>query len=259
MNSEVVTLNIQGRVARLEINRPTALNSLNEEVLTVLAKNIQLLAKDENVQVVILSGAGEKAFVAGADIKQMQSLKPDEAQLFSQLGSQVFSSLESLPQIVIAQVQGFALGGGLELALSADFIVASEKAKFGLPEVSLGLIPGFGGTQRLSRRIGVAKAIEWTVTGEKYSAQEALDSGLINRMVKFEELQDTVEKLSVQITRNGPAAVRRAKIVIRQGRESHLNVGLQLESNHFGLCFGTEESKEGMLAFTEKRAAKFND
>lgn len=256
-DSSVVSLKTEGRIAFLQIERPDALNAINGDVLHALASKIETLRHDKKVQVVILSGAGEKAFVAGADLKFMQKLSGPDAAHFSRFGNQVFRSLETLPQVVIAKVQGFALGGGLELALACDFIVAGDKARFGLPEVSLGLIPGFGGTQRLVRKIGVARATEWMTTAEKYTADDALKAGLVNSVVPVSELAAATQKLATQISKNGPSAVRTAKHVLRNGVESPLDSALQLESGYFGLCFANDESAEGIGAFVEKRAANY--
>jgi enoyl-CoA hydratase len=244
-------------VASLEIKRPEALNALNAQVLHELGECVEKIRSAPDVSVVVLRSQGEKAFVAGADIKEMATLTPSEAQAFSELGSRVFQSLNNLPQVVIARVQGFALGGGLELALSADFIVASNRAKFGLPEVSLGLIPGFGGTQLLSRRIGLARALEWISTGDKYTAEQALQAGLLNSIVTPEDLDAAIERMVASMLRNGPAALRTAKRVARRGANMSLADASLLESAEFGLRFGTPESSEGMAAFLEKRAAKF--
>ncbi|APJ02534.1 enoyl-CoA hydratase/isomerase family protein [Silvanigrella aquatica] len=258
MSDRFTSLEFNGKKAILQINRPTLLNSLNFQVLKEIHDHCLLLKNNADIQVVIVCGAGEKAFVAGADIKEMLEFKSNkEAQDFSEFGSKTFSLLENLPQIVIARVQGFALGGGLELALACDFIVASEKAKFGLPEVTLGLIPGFGGTQRLARRIGASKAIEWISSAEKYSAADALSCALVNHVVKQEELNSFTDQLSDKIIKNAPTAIRIAKTVIRQGLHCHLESGCALESKEFGNLFLKEESHEGMQAFIEKRPANF--
>lgn len=198
-------LEIYGKKAILQINRPDALNSLNQQVLQEIHENCLLLQNNKEITVVIVCGSGEKAFVAGADIKEMQAFKSCEsAQQFSQNGSKAFLALENLPQITIARIQGFALGGGLELALACDFIIASEKARFGLPEVTLGLIPGFGGTQRLARRIGTPRALEWITSAEKYSATEAYGYGLINHVTKHEDLISFTEQMTEKILKTRP-------------------------------------------------------
>ncbi len=258
MTDCLTILEIHGKKAILQINRPTLLNSLNQQVLNEIHNHCLFLKENTKIQVIILCGAGDKSFVAGADIKEMQSFKSSEsAQEFSSFGSKTFTMIENLPQIVIARVQGFALGGGLELALACDFIIASEKARFGLPEVTLGLIPGFAGTQRLARRIGCSKAIEWICTAEKYSASEALSCGLVNHVTKHEELISFTEQLSDKIIKNAPHAVKVAKNVIRQGIQSKFEEGCSIESTQFGLLFAGAEAEEGMKAFIEKRMANF--
>ena len=253
----VVDLKVEGALAFLTVQRPESLNALNKEVLLALQKAADELVKMDKVHVVILKGAGDKAFVAGADIKEMQALDQNQAAEFSALGSRAFGSIAQLPQVVIGQIQGFALGGGLELALAADFLIASEKAKFGLPEVTLGLIPGFGGTQRLAARIGPALALEWVVSAEKYSAAQALQWGLVNRVTEPENLEAQVIQLAQKILGNGPQAVRAAKkLVVASGRND-MGLGYHAESCHFGLRFQTPESNEGISAFVEKRKATF--
>ncbi|MCA2961807.1 MAG: enoyl-CoA hydratase/isomerase family protein [Silvanigrellales bacterium] len=255
--SNAVTLSLEGSVATLVVNRPEALNAINGAVIEALASHVRTLERSREVQVVVLTGAGDKAFVAGADIKEMLSFDPEQAAHFGQLGARVFSALGNLPQVVIARVHGFALGGGLELALSADFIVASSKAKFGLPEVTLGLIPGFGGTQRLAERIGAARALEWVTSAERYDAQEAFAVGLVNRVVAPEELDATVAALAKKISSNGPGAVRAVKAVVANSQRVNAGVGFELEAARFGLRFGTPEAKEGLAAFVEKRPPAF--
>ncbi len=255
--SSVVSLEISGAVAKLQINRPEALNAINNDVIHSLEKYISFLEKSTKIHLVLMSGAGEKAFVAGADIKEMQNLNSQEAAQFSKFGTEVFLRLSALPQIVIAQIQGFALGGGLELAMAADIIVASQKARFGLPETSLGLIPGFGGTQKLARRIGLAQALEWMSTGDKYSAEEALRVGLVNHIWPSEELIPQTEKLISQILKNGPEAIKAAKRIASTGFDLPLREACIFESQQFGLQFGTSEMKEGVKAFLEKRSPQF--
>lgn len=257
-NYKNISLRCETGCAYLQIERPDALNALNGDVLSELSLATEELRSRDDVHVVILSGSGEKAFVAGADIKHMHKLSSVEAHAFSLMGNRIFASLATLPQIVIARVQGFALGGGLELALAADFIVASSNAKFGLPEVSLGLIPGFGGTQRLTRKIGYARAMEWMATADKISADVALQCGLVNHVVAPEELVNFTNSLAGRILKNGPKAVKAAKVAARQGLETTLAMGSEFESSLFGLRFGTAESSEGMGAFVEKRPAQFS-
>ncbi|RPH39648.1 MAG: hypothetical protein EHM87_23725 [Burkholderiales bacterium] len=257
-NDGTVRVWVEGARATVEVHRPEALNALNRDVLESLENVAKDLALRNDISVVVLQGAGEKSFVAGADVKEMQKLSPLEAQKFSELGSRAFAAIENLPQIVVAKVQGFALGGGLELALAADFIFCSEKAFFGFPEVSLGLIPGFGGTKRFSRRVGVAKAIEWIVSGEKYCAEAAKNAGLVNVITTPHELCGRVDNIVAAIMLRGPDAIRAAKRVVRSGSDNSIAASYQLESAEFGLRFSTAEAQEGMAAFIEKRAPRFS-
>lgn len=252
-----VNLNIENNRAYLEINRPEALNALNFEILSELQQKVEQIKNYPQLSTLVLSGAGEKSFIAGADIKQMQEMNSAQALIYANTTKKLFLDIENLPQIIIAKIQGFALGGGLELALCADLIIASSNAKFGFPEVSLGIIPGFGGTQRLGRRIGVAKALEWIVTGEKYPAQEAFNCGLINKLVEPQELNAACDKMVQNICKNGPMAVRNAKKVIKSGYFMDFKTGSQMESESFAACFGTPETDEGLKAFLAKRSANF--
>ncbi|MFZ9520429.1 MAG: enoyl-CoA hydratase/isomerase family protein [Silvanigrellaceae bacterium] len=244
-------------VGIIEISRPEALNALNADVLAQLGQAVDLARKQDDLSAVILRTAGEKAFVAGADIKEMINLNPQQAKDFSKFGQNVFSSLSELPQVVIAQVQGFALGGGLECALAADLIIASRVAKFGLPEVGLGLIPGFGGTQRLVQRLGYARALEWMTSADKYTADAAFALGLLNRVVNPEELAPAVQSLARMIAAQGPMAVRAAKACARVAAKNGGDSGFEFEAQHFGERFSTDESREGLAAFVEKRRPNF--
>ncbi|MEN9825008.1 MAG: hypothetical protein RI953_753 [Pseudomonadota bacterium] len=257
MNRYVEFLVREAGVGIIEISRPEALNALNAEVLGQLKQAVEQAQKSVDLSAVILRSAGEKAFIAGADIKEMINLTPQQAKEFSKFGQQVFFSLNNLPQVVIAQVQGFALGGGLECALAADFIIASRQAKFGLPEVGLGLIPGFGGTQRLVQRLGYARALEWMTSAEKYTADAAYSLGLLNRVVNPEELASTVESLARTIAAQGPLAVRAAKECARAALQSSGDFGFDFEAQLFGARFAGEESREGLGAFVEKRKPRF--
>lgn len=252
-----VRFEVQGARAVIEIDRPEALNALNSNTILCLQDILVDLEARDDVAVVVLCGAGDKAFVAGADVKEMQALSAHQAYEFSRLGNAVMARIEALPQIVVAKVQGFALGGGLELALAADFIIASSQARFGLPEVTLGLIPGFGGTQRLARRIGAAHALEWIATADKFSAEAAMSMGLVNRVVAHPELNSVVEKIVESIERNGPLAVRTAKRALRCGMQCPQSEAVQMESSLFGLQCASPEAREGMTAFVEKRPARF--
>jgi len=244
-------------VATVTINRPKALNALNKATLEEMLTCFTELGKDRSVQVVIITGAGEKAFVAGADISFMQALNPDEGKVFGRLGHTVTRTIENLPQPVIAAVNGFALGGGCELALSCDMRFASENAKFGQPEVNLGIIPGFGGTQRLPRLIGKGLANELLFSGKIIDAEEASRIGLVNRVVPQDKLMAECMELAEMICSRGPAAVQLCKEVVNNGMELDLNRACSYEADLFALCFAGEEQKEGMAAFLEKRPPKF--
>ncbi|WP_186646519.1 enoyl-CoA hydratase/isomerase family protein [Fluviispira vulneris] len=259
MSENIIQFEIKDKKAYLEINRPKALNALNKNVLAEIKKYCEILKNNKSVHVLIVSGSGDKSFVAGADIKELQELhnKNREGENFSKWGAEIFNSLEQLPQITIARVQGYALGGGLELALACDFIIASENARFSLPEVTLGLIPGFSGTQRLRKRIGTARAIEWIATAERYSASEAYTFGLINHVVKHEDLHAFTEQIADKIIKNSPLAVKAAKHVIRSGENCNFQEACDIESHHFGNLLNQTESIEGISAFIEKRPAQF--
>lgn len=244
------------QVGIITFNRPQVLNALNIGVLKDLDHCLTWISLQEDVKVIIITGLG-KAFVAGADIGQMSALNSDQAKEFSQLGSRVFRKLEEISKPVIAAVNGFALGGGCELALSCDFRIASEKAKFGQPEVSLGIIPGFAGTQRLSRLIGISNAKEMIYTGKMLDARDSLSLNLVNDVVAKDLLMDRAIELAQAICKNSQSAVAYAKACINQGYEMSFDDASTLESLYFGLCFSTEDQKEGMAAFLEKRKANF--
>lgn len=243
----------------LTIQRPEALNALNSQVLTEMGDALRQVGEMnfENSRALIITGSGAKAFVAGADIKEMVGLNEEQAQAFAQRGQSIFHELNLLKIPVIAAVNGFALGGGLELALGCDFIFASENAKFGLPEVSLGLIPGFGGTVRLARAVGLRKARELTFTGEMIGATEALSLGLVNKVVPAGELMEAVMKTVNVILSRGPVAVAAAKKSINQAYELEIEEAQKTEARHFGELFSTEDVREGTTAFIEKRKPVF--
>lgn len=255
--SALVTLARDGAVATLTVNRPEKLNALDREVLAALGARVAELAADPSIACAILTGAGEKAFVAGADIGEMQALDVAGARAFAQAGHATLAALEALPIPVIAAVNGFALGGGCELALACDFIHASERARFGQPEVKLGVIPGFGGTQRLARRVGIARARELVYSGAMIGAEEALRIGLVNAVHPAAELARAVAELARTIASMGPRAVAKAKEVLREGEGLRLANANALEVEGFAACFATADQKEGMSAFLEKRAARF--
>lgn len=245
-----------GAVSKITINRPAALNSLNRATLVALGAAIDAVGGRSETGVVIVTGAGDKAFVAGADIAEMSGLSPSAATEFAQLGQRTFAALEALSVPVIAAVNGFALGGGCELALACDFIHASTHAKFGQPEVKLGVVPGFGGTQRLSRRVGIGVARELIYTGNLIGPEEALRIGLVNAVHPRAELLERVGDVAKAIIATGKGAVAGAKRVINAGADLPLAAAISAEAETFGQCFGPEQ-QEGMRAFLEKRAPKF--
>jgi enoyl-CoA hydratase len=253
MDFKNIAVEIKDKVVIVKINRPDALNALNTETLLELSKAMHHLSfDDENVRVIILTGEG-KAFVAGADIAEMKDMSALKAREFSHLGQRVFHFIATQEKPVIAAVNGFALGGGCELALACDIRIASDKAKLGQPEVNLGVIPGFGGTQRLSRLVGIAKAKELIFSGDMLDAQTAHSIGLVNQVVSADQLMNACMDLANKIASKGPAAVRLAKTVINKGIQADLTTGTWYEAEAFGLCFATGEPKEGMSAFLEKK------
>lgn len=256
MNFKNLLLRKEGNVGILSINRPDALNALNSEVLDELDGAINLVASDNEIYVLIITGEG-RAFVAGADISEMKNLNPMEARAFADKGLKVFRKIELMEKPVIAAVNGFALGGGCELSMCCDIRIASEKAKFGQPEVGLGIIPGFAGTQRLSRLVGGSKAKELIFTCDIIDGKEAFSIGLVNKVVAPEELMDEALKMANKIGSKGQIAVRYAKTAINTGLESNIETGMIVEKDLFGLCFASEDQKEGMKAFLEKAAPNF--
>lgn len=258
MNTEVLKIERKQNYAVIAVHRPEALNALNRDVLFALERTVHDFAwgKDK-VNGLIITGAGEKAFVAGADIASMQSMTAVQADEFCGLGHHVMSLIENFPGPVIAAVNGFALGGGLELALACDFIYASDTAKLGLPEVNLGLFPGFGGTQRLARAIGRQKAKEWIFTAKTFSAVEAKAVGLVNEVLPAAELMSKTEATLETILSKGQVAVQMAKRVINGGTDLPLASGLQLERSQFPFVFATQDCAEGVTAFLEKRKPAF--
>lgn len=245
-----------GPVRTLTINRPDKLNALSQEVLDDLQRAIVALSNAQDVRAAVITGSG-KAFVAGADIAAMRDMSEWQGRDFSATGHRVFHLIEKLQFPVIAAVNGFALGGGCELALACDFIYASSKAKFGQPEVGLGIIPGFGGTQRLPRRVGAAMARELIYTGKVIDADEAQRIGLANAVFPPDDLLAAAQRTAAEIAANGPHAVASAKRLIAQGMEKPLLEALSAENDAFASCFGAEDQSEGMTAFLEKRAPDF--
>lgn len=245
-------------IREIAIHRPKALNALNQTVLRELNDLLQKTESDGEIGVVILTGQGERSFVAGADIAQMKTFTPKEAEDFAALGHAVFAKLEALPQPVIAAVNGFALGGGTELALACDFLYASEKAVFGQPEVKLGLIPGFGGTQRLIRKIPQGYAREMILTGETISAQEAFRIGLVNRLLPPADLMDAARATAKLLLQRSSIAITQAKRAMLEGYDLSLQDGCALEIRAFGKLFASDHPSEGTSAFLEKRPPRFS-
>jgi enoyl-CoA hydratase len=247
----------RGAVRTITVNRPDKLNALNRDTLNELTLAFAQAAQDDSVRAVVLTGAGEKAFVAGADIAEMHGYTPVQAQGFSRTGQRLMSSIERLGKPVIARIQGFALGGGMELAMACHLRVASEKAKFGQPEINLGLIPGFGGTQRLLRLAGRGAALELCLTGAPINAQRAYELGIVTRVVAAEALDDTVSALADQLAAAAPLAAAGILDAVLQGGETGIDQGLEFETQGFALAFSTEDMREGTTAFLEKRKAEF--
>ena len=257
MDYENILVAVENRIASITVNRPTKLNALNKATIQELHDALELLENDANIQVIILTGSGEKAFVAGADIAEFADFSEDEGvQLATQGQEIVFDFIENLKIPVIAAVNGFALGGGLELAMACHFRVASDTAKMGFPEVSLGLIPGYGGTQRLPQLIGKGRAMELIITAGMITADDAYRVGLVNHVVSQAELLDFCNALAQKIIKNSPYAIGKAIKAINASFKEGEN-GFETEIKAFGKCFVTEDFKEGTKAFLEKRKAEF--
>ncbi len=252
MEFKNIIVEIKESVGLIKMNRPEAMNALNSQTLGELKEAVSQLKDDDAVRVIVITGEG-KAFVAGADIAEMKDMTKEQAEEFSRTGQKVFNRIAKIKKPVIAAVNGFALGGGCELAMACDIRIASEKAKLGQPEVNLGLIPGFAGTQRLSRLVGAAKAKELIFTADMVDAQTALSIGLVNKVVPAEQLMDVCMEVATKIASKGPKAVRLAKKVINEGVEEKLEKGSEYETEEFSECFASGEAKEGMSAFLEKR------
>ena len=253
-------MEVENEIAVVTINRPKSLNALNSETLAELNTCLAEIEGRTDIKVVILTGSGSKSFVAGADISEMVNATPAEGRAMGLLAREAFGRLENMPQVTIAAVNGFALGGGCEISMACDIRVAAENAKFAQPECGLGILPGFGGTQRLARLVGKGRAKEMIFTCDMIDAQDAYRIGLANHVVPQEELLDYCKAMAGRIMKNAPYAVSLAKQVINSGADMDLDNGLKLEANIFGLSFSTEDKKEGMTAFLEKRKEKnFNN
>ncbi|HEY5922181.1 MAG TPA: enoyl-CoA hydratase-related protein [Kofleriaceae bacterium] len=252
-----IKISVEGPLATITIVRESKLNALSSEVISELTQACASLEISDEIRVVTVTGAGQKAFVAGADIAEMVDLTPVQAQAFAEMGGLLGESIETSENVWVAAVNGFAFGGGCELALACDFVYAADNAKFGQPEVKLGVIPGFGGTQRLARRVGIAKAKELCMTGDSVDAAEALRIGLVDAVFPQAELMGKVRSLAERIAANGPLAVSEVKRLMHQGQSMSLEAALALEQRSFGLLFATEDQREGMQAFLAKRKAQF--
>ena len=257
MAYENIIYEVKGGIATITFNRPKALNALNGALLGELSQALDEISADEDIRALVLTGAGDKSFVAGADITELATFNSLSAKHFAQKGHRIIQKLQQFPIAVIAAVNGFALGGGTEIAIACDFIYASENAKFGQPEINLGVIPGFGGTQRLPRLIGTNMAKELIFTGKMLSAAEALQIGLANKVVPQEQLMEEVMKTAGQIASKGKVSMREAKQAINRGMDVDLGTGCGIEIDAFAISFASSDAKEGTTAFVEKRKAEF--
>lgn len=259
MSCNNILLEKHDGIGVITVNRPEHLNALDRETVEELAEVIERAAADDEIKVIILTGAGDKAFVAGGDIAFMQDLTAVEARTFARFGQGVLRKLESMPKPVIAAINGFCLGGGCELAMACDFIVAAARAKFGQPEVGLGVTPGFGGTQRLPRLIGIGRAKQLLYTGDIIDAEEAKRIGLVNTVVPDEELMAYVSGIARRIITKGQLAVRFSKAAVNNGMQTDIDRAMTIEADIFALCFSTDDQHEGMKAFVEKRKPVFQE
>ncbi|OEU60713.1 MAG: enoyl-CoA hydratase [Desulfobacterales bacterium PC51MH44] len=257
MTYENILFQVEEGIATITFNRPKTLNALNADLLKEFSHALNEIAANEDVRVLIITGAGDKSFVAGADITELAAFNALQAKRFAETGHILMSTLQELPIPVIAAVNGFALGGGSEIALACDFIYASENAMFGLPEISLGIIPGFGGTQRLPRLIGKNLAKEMIFTGKMIPAAEANTIGMVNKVCSQEQLMGEVIKTAKTIASKGKVSLRAAKQAINSGMNVDLNTGCSIEVDAFALCMASPDAKEGTSAFLEKRKADF--
>ncbi len=257
MNFENIISETYQGITTITINRPNKLNALNRDTISELHEAFKIANEDKNIRVIILTGSGEKAFVAGADISEFANFDVENGRKLAAEGQELlFDFVENLSTPVIAAINGFALGGGLELAMSCHFRIASDNAKMGLPEVSLGVIPGYGGTQRLPQLVGKGRAMEMIMTASMIDANTALNYGLVNHVTRQEDLMATVDTIAAKILRNSPVAIKAAIKAINANFKDGVN-GFKTEIKQFGKCFGTEDFKEGTSAFLEKRKAEF--
>lgn len=256
MTFETIIYEVKNNIGYITINRPKALNALNQKVLGELSEVIELVENDSEAKVVIITGAGGKAFVAGADIAAMQMMNPSEAYDFARFAQKIYNRIQYMPKMVIAAIDGFALGGGCELAMACDIRVASKKSKIGIPEVTLGVIPGFAGTQRLPRIVGLSMAKEMLATGRKVPAEEAKVIGLLNHVVEENPIEKA-EEIAAEICKNSISAISLGKRAMNEGIEMELKKGIEHEAALFAVAFSTEDQREGMTAFLEKRSANF--
>jgi enoyl-CoA hydratase len=257
MAYETIIVDVQDGIAKITFNRPKALNALNNALLGEFSNALDEISANEAVRVLVLTGSGEKSFVAGADITELATFNALQAKVFAKQGQGIISKLQELAIPAIAAVNGFALGGGSEMALACDFIYASDNAMFGLPDITLGIIPGFGGTQRLPRLIGANMAKEMIFTGKMIPAAEAKEIGLVNKVCTQADLMTEVMKTAKMIASKGRVSLRAAKQAVVNGLNADLSTGLNIECDAFALCMASEDSKEGTAAFLEKRKAVF--
>ncbi|MBX5328465.1 MAG: enoyl-CoA hydratase-related protein [Candidatus Bathyarchaeota archaeon] len=254
---ETVKIEREQSVLWIILNRPHRLNAFNDVLLEELADALDTAEKDPSIRCLVVTGEGDRAFSAGADVTMFPKATPAKAEEFSRFGQKVFGKIEEMSKPVIAAINGFALGGGLELALACDFRIAAEHAELGSPEILLGLIPGWGGTQRLVRIVGLAKAKEMIMLGVRLKADEALKAGLVHKIVHYEKLKDEVRAIVQKLAEGPPVAMKYAKHALNFGTQVPLDVGLRLESGLMGLSFSTEDLKEGVEAFMSRRKAEF--
>ncbi len=257
MDYQNLLVETRNRVRTITVNRPDKLNALNRKTLDELRSAFEQAGVDDEVGVIVLTGAGEKAFVAGADINEIRSQSPIEARAFSRHGQELMTTIQETEKPVIAAINGFCLGGGLELALACHLRLAAEEARLGLPEINLGIMPGFGGTQRLARLAGTGRALELALAGEPVTAERARELGVVNTVVPASELGTTVGKLAEKLAASAPEGLRGILQAVLRGREASLEAGLELETARFALCCATEDMQEGTGAFLEKRKPRF--